>query len=495
MAEDLSGPPSTTWERLTPGPSITNDLLEQVIEQAAAAAAAAAAAEAAAEAALAGVDAAAASALLAEQSAAAAQAAAAAAALQAIAAAASAAAAQAAVDAINTAGGTVKISKDGGVQTQVATLDLQQNLEFVLDGDIAHVFAPVPAETDTSIALDDIEYLDVVTGSLPIGRLSALLRSVASHKCWVRFYATAADRTADASRLITDDPTTNILAEFLHNPTLTIAPPNPLLLGNNDDPTVGDIYYSITFLEITLGAFGTVATDTLVGGVSDVNIQDHIPSTPGATGWATWEIANGGNLDRYVVWATFGGFKGSANDDIVARTDVDFSHLKLRVVADVYRLAADSLPGAGGVAAYIPNTVIGSYANDNYLRALITRDTASDVKVRIERVEVGGAVTLLGISTAFGMALNSGVRLTLEVNEITGLVKAFVGTYGTGASEVEKVSVSIPGNLPSASRHRVGWWSNTATSSGFISGPFHIEEAVNTPLDATVELTTVMLEA
>lgn len=85
-----------------------------------------------------------------------------------------------------------------------------------------------------------------------------------SHASWVRFYTTSAARTADASRLQTDDPTpgSGCLLEVIStgpNQTFTVTPASPYF--NNDTVKADVIYLAVTNLS---GATNAV-TATVIG--------------------------------------------------------------------------------------------------------------------------------------------------------------------------------------------------------------------------------------
>lgn len=79
--------------------------------------------------------------------------------------------------------------------------------------------------------------------------VQALLTIQVDHACWIRFYATSADQTADAVRARGTLPTpgTGVLAEFDFTTigafTLHCSPVP--LLANDDGPPVSQIYYTL----------------------------------------------------------------------------------------------------------------------------------------------------------------------------------------------------------------------------------------------------------
>lgn len=86
------------------------------------------------------------------------------------------------------------------------------------------------------------------TGTIVLGKNGLILKVVTDRACWVRLYGTAAERTADATRLITADPADGVpvLADLIFtvgNLTISTAP----LIGyaNRDGTVVTSLYYSI----------------------------------------------------------------------------------------------------------------------------------------------------------------------------------------------------------------------------------------------------------
>jgi hypothetical protein len=97
--------------------------------------------------------------------------------------------------------------------------------------------------TTGSLAVDAEE-----TGTVTLGKSGLILKVVADRACWVRFYGTSAERTADASRLITEDPADDVpvLADLIFSASLLTIPTAPLIGYTNRDGTPATtIYYSI----------------------------------------------------------------------------------------------------------------------------------------------------------------------------------------------------------------------------------------------------------
>jgi hypothetical protein len=108
--------------------------------------------------------------------------------------------------------------------------------------------------TTASLA-DDAEE----TGTVALGKNGFILNVVADRACWVRLYGTAAERTADAARLITEDPDVPVLADLIFEAGALTIPCAPLIgYANRDGTVVTSIYYSIIN---TSGATSTVSVD------------------------------------------------------------------------------------------------------------------------------------------------------------------------------------------------------------------------------------------
>lgn len=93
--------------------------------------------------------------------------------------------------------------------------------------------------------------------TLAVGKLGVAKILTTDRAAWVRLYRTAAARTADSSRVVTDDPLpgTGVLFDFTTTAgTLTIGCSPPVWLTNGDDPPTSTIYGTVT----NLGSTGTV---------------------------------------------------------------------------------------------------------------------------------------------------------------------------------------------------------------------------------------------
>ena len=85
-------------------------------------------------------------------------------------------------------------------------------------------------------------------GTAAVGKTALLLKLVATAEARIRFYGTAAARTADASRAANVAPPqgAGLILEFITVPTLLGAPLTPGIIATNLDTTpTGVIYYNI----------------------------------------------------------------------------------------------------------------------------------------------------------------------------------------------------------------------------------------------------------
>jgi hypothetical protein len=139
------------------------------------------------------------------------------------------------------ASGTVKVNTDdpGGdpVVYRIEEVDtlLDAKQDTLARGDVVI--------TTASLAVDAEE-----TGTVTLGKSGLILKVVADRACWVRFYGTSAERTADAARLITEDPSDDVpvLADLIFSASLLTIPTAPLIgYTNRDGSPATTIYYSI----------------------------------------------------------------------------------------------------------------------------------------------------------------------------------------------------------------------------------------------------------
>lgn len=113
--------------------------------------------------------------------------------------------------------------------------------------EIIQVIRVVKTKTEVAVGI-----ANTVTGAIDIAVPSGILVKLAVSKAsWLRFYATAADRSSDSTRLRTVDPVAGlgVLGEFIVTATLAgvafrVAP--VMFLYNNDAPVAHTIYYALT---------------------------------------------------------------------------------------------------------------------------------------------------------------------------------------------------------------------------------------------------------
>lgn len=228
---------------------------------------------------------------------------------------------------------------------------------------------------------------------------------------------------------------------------------------------------------VSYGPLAVVAVDTFAA-ASDRDLSAHVPSGPLASGWAAWEYT--GTAGRYRDEDQGAGYRlypnGSTN--VVARTDVAFAHEKIRVWHDVYRYGVDYTGAYFGMCFYVPSTSLGSWANDGYLRILLERTSSSDVGVKIQHVDDGGAVTDLATTGGSPVAfpIEAGLRWLVDIEG--DAITISTGVYHTGASETVVLTGTVPAGLISdTSRRRLGVISNLAPGYGFMSDEVQIAVA------------------
>lgn len=105
-----------------------------------------------------------------------------------------------------------------------------------------------PARVTTQIVTGSLSNLATENGTVTLGKKGSILKVVADRACWVRFYATSADRAADSGRAIEDDPAegTFILGELIFTGALLTIRTGPVIgYYNGDGPVTDTIYYAI----------------------------------------------------------------------------------------------------------------------------------------------------------------------------------------------------------------------------------------------------------
>lgn len=130
----------------------------------------------------------------------------------------------------------------GDNDTSVATT------AFVTAAVAAGVAGASPVRGTVTIVTATIAHLATEAGSLAVGKAGMLLKVATTASAWVRLYATAAARDADAARLITSDPTpgTGVLLDALTlSGLLDFITSPPVLFQNADTSPATTIYYRV----------------------------------------------------------------------------------------------------------------------------------------------------------------------------------------------------------------------------------------------------------
>lgn len=107
------------------------------------------------------------------------------------------------------------------------------------------------ARTTAAIVTASLADAATETGTVSVAKSALLLKAVASADCWLRLYATAAARTADAGRTIDTDPEPGAgvlsdLAPGVDGASLTIPVTPAHELHNDDSPATTTLYYALT---------------------------------------------------------------------------------------------------------------------------------------------------------------------------------------------------------------------------------------------------------
>lgn len=282
-----------------------------------------------------------------------------------------------------------------------------------------------------------VEENDVVTGTVALGALAALHSVAADYRCWLTLYATAADRTADAGRLITDDPTTPVLADVIIDPANTYRVTPPALCANQDVPASNLIYYRLTSLEPTSGLpYGPLASDDFgaTPPVSLENLEDHVPTDPLVSGWSAWETPT---PTRYQRETSDGNVIGTADDFVAARSDIDIDMSKVRLYLDVTREATAVAEERVAGILHCANTVLGSWSGFDHLQFFVKGEGTNLTSVGIIGLDATG--TPLPGGSTFPVTWNQGdsKRIICEIDGTgtTGSFKVYFAGYGTGGGE------------------------------------------------------------
>lgn len=326
----------------------------------------------------------------------------------------------------------------------------------------------IGADPDALVSRSDIEFTTAnilkdatTTGTVDIGATSLPVRFVVDHQCWYRFYATAADRTADAGRVITDDPTTPVLLEMILTTDLSLELDPNWPMVNRDVPPLNVVYYACTRLDQSFGVMTDYASDLPT---TNGNLIAHAPTTPKASGWTAWQYTA---ADTAYVTKDFGAIL-AVNDPVVpARSNVNFQHEELiRLLSSTTRLAVDVVSSAGFLGLFVDDEDIGTWDGNDLLLGGIVRSSNTDVAVQIVDVAPSGDKTVLDTHLTLPWALNATKLMWFE-RDGTDVVLYLSDT--NFAARVEYCRAAIPSRLLTIKDRRVGLYgvSNGGASGGF----------------------------
>lgn len=136
--------------------------------------------------------------------------------------------------------GLAGTSSGGGVTLPITEADVT-GLVADLASKQATIARGVVTKTTGSLA-----NLAEETGTVTLGKSGLILKVVADRACWVRLYATSAERSADATRLITIDPIVPVLADLIFTASLLTINCAPIIAYSNRDTSLDTvIYYSV----------------------------------------------------------------------------------------------------------------------------------------------------------------------------------------------------------------------------------------------------------
>lgn len=364
-------------------------------------------------------------------------------------------------DILITAGGGAAIGVNG--ETPIGpfdTIEVDAPGATIVDegGGVGTLTVPGPTRSIVELVTGTLATDEVGTGTVAVGALAELLRVASTSTSWLRLYATAADRTADAGRLITvdPDPDTAILFDAIFDGTTAFDCYPSTVLRNLDVPATDVVYYSVTQLDPAATPVSLLAEDipAATGSIIDTNLIDHVPTNPLASGWTEWESTE---TNRLLVWGLYGGIlvnHASGSTVTLGRSNVDFDHANLTIASNIYRLSvADA--GEISLCLHVPDTAIGSFDNTGYVRARIYSDDATNAFVALEHVAAGtGTVTQLDTAVEIPWALSSSKEVKLQV--VAGTLDVIVA--GTGL-----LTAAVPGAV--SANARIGIQGNRFTSS------------------------------
>jgi hypothetical protein len=196
----------------------------------------------------------------------------------------------------------------------------------------------------------------VVSGSTETGVVhvgagdSDLVDIVANTNCWIRFYGSADDAVSDAARLITADPVTPVLAEFILNTDVKVlCDPYPSLIERGAVST-GDVWYAIT--NLVAGTFAIIVDSFATAGAA--LLTAYVP--PGVTNY-TGFTTNGAAND----WVTIVGLAKtptSSGAERVARIKELLGDRAILAQIGLRRGGATTFYNAAGFSFFQPDAAV-----------------------------------------------------------------------------------------------------------------------------------------
>jgi hypothetical protein len=302
-------------------------------------------------------------------------------------------------------------------------------------------------------------------GTFNLGGDTDLVKIVSDQPGWLRLYRTAADRTADAGRVVTDDPTTPIVAEFVFtDPSfleIDVAPvPHTVLPGTSTD---GLIYWRF---DLTGAApAGVIADDFSTAGSGDLTAY----TPPGGSGYSSWIATAVGSNITITTGAVHGGVSsGGARQ---ASIQPDYADRDFVGIMKVTRGAASLYNAWVGFSVMMPD---GTPTNDISIQAGIFGGAfpagATLTPQIVENQTPGDGVVVLASGSPLSISPGADYYLKLTVSA-DGLTLTLEGnTTGISGPWTNLCSTVLTGTLPAyyldGSHTAVGILNNTADLTG-----------------------------
>lgn len=306
---------------------------------------------------------------------------------------------------------------------------------------------------------------DTVEGTVAVGRTARLLRVTCDRFGWLRFYRTAAERTADTRTpaQIGQDPAGPVIWEGRFLTGVTTIDLDPDVWGSNKDhPAVGVWYYRFTRSD---GAGDFTPVDNSVGddlppGASTVNLNTVTPTKPGLVGFTAYQYK--GPNDQWRRWEHGGAFNinsSTMEETAVARTNVNVGNDQFRATVLIDRGHTDpnfAIPGCG-FAWCVLDEAVGTWNGFDYLVVHAVRASVASVRVSVARIvgAGGGGEVVFGFVTGVALPLESSRRMVVRVQNLAVNV-AWANADGTGETHILG-PVTVP-DLRTANRQRMGIW-------------------------------------